>query len=179
MEIQRLGFFNFKLFVFFLLLSLNKFSMAQNMKINFNDGTNITFSLEEVRTILFDSYLIRLTLEDGGEYLWNASTVSNYLYSDLTVNTEQLNFQKNKLVCTIFPNPVTNNINISLFLPNENQVTFKLLDLKGNVYMEKELLLDHEEHITEKLYLDGLASGTYECLITGKYISFTKKIIKL
>ena len=159
-------------------LLIGTLGFAQSIHINFNDGINTYYSLEDVRKITFDTDLMNLHLWDGTVYAWNASTIGYYQYDEASLNVQEWLNKGNAWDVVIFPNPTSTNLNIRYNLLKEDIITIALYDMQGKLVLDKNLgKLSPGEH-QESLDVSNLPKSTYVCHIDGRNQSVTKSIIK-
>jgi hypothetical protein len=122
----------------------------------------------------FDNTVLAVTSLNGDLYFgggfWKVNNDSVYKivkYTPLTsVNDPG---QENKLV-KYFPNPATNNLNISYPLSSDNRY-FYLMDVNGRVILQRDLTPGSSEN---RISLEGIPSGVYLTEIRDDKIHFGK-----
>jgi len=153
-------------------------SYAQSVYFNYTDGTNATYSLQDVRKITFNADVMQLQLWDGSLYEWNVSTIGYYQYDETIVNTQEWLNQANAWQVRVFPNPTSTSLNVRFQLPKEDQVSISLSDAQGKLLLSKSVGTKAAGEHLETLDLSGLPQGSYLCRISGQQNTITKQIIK-
>jgi hypothetical protein len=151
---------------------------AQSINLNYADGTNGSYNLEDVRKITFDKDIMNLQLRDGSIYKWNVSSIGKYQYNKGSLNVKELLERINSWEVNIYPNPTSNEFNLSFNLPKEDEITISLYDIKGNLLKNIQLGKQPIGENKEVLDLSSLPSGTFLCRIIGQNNVITKKFIK-
>jgi hypothetical protein len=153
-------------------------SFAQSVYFNYTDGTNATYSLQDVRKITFNADVMQLQLWDGSLYEWNVSTIGYYQYDETIVNTQEWLNQANASQVRVFPNPTSTVLNVRFQLPKEDQVSITLSDMQGKLLLSKRVGTKAAGEHLESIDLNGLPQGSYLCRISGQQNTITKQIIK-
>jgi hypothetical protein len=150
---------------------------AQSIHFNYTDGTNIFYNLEDVRKITFDADLMNLHLLDGTVYAWNISTIGYYQYDESSLNVQELLNNVNTWEVVVFPNPTSSNLNIRFNLPKEDEITIALFDMQGKLILMKNIGKQVSGEQQQTLDVSNLFEGSYMCLIEGRHLRVTKKVI--
>jgi len=153
-------------------------SMAQSIHFNYNDGTNASYNLQDVRKITFDADVMNLHLLDGSIYSWNVSSIGYYEYDESSVNIEEWLHQANAWDVAVYPNPTNGLLNVQFNLPKEDKILIGLYDVQGKLVLEKSLGNSALGEHKEMLDLTHLPNGTYVCRISGEHNTITKKVLK-
>lgn len=161
-----------------MLLLMSTISYTQSIYLNYTDGTNSSYDLEDVRKITFDADLMNLHLMDGSIYSWNISTIEYFKYDETLVNAEEWLAKANLWEVNVYPNPTTTTLNVLFNLPQSEEILIGLYDMQGKLILEKNTgkIASGEHH--QILDLSGLPEAVYFCRIAGQKSSITKKIIK-
>jgi hypothetical protein len=153
-------------------------SFAQSIYFNYIDGTNASYNLEDVRKITFDADVMNLHLWDGSLYAWNLSTIGNYQYDESSLNVQEWLDNVNIWDVSVFPNPTSSSLNVRFNLPELDEVSIALVDMRGKLILENKLGNRTPGEHQEILDLTGITQGKYMCLISGRHNTITKQIIK-
>ena len=95
-----------------------------------------------------------------------------------TVSTQNIDLNgDNMFNLSVYPNPVSNKVNASYFIPNLNNHSLKVFDITGNEILKMELPKSIGKHQTD-LDLSEYPSGTYILKVVGGNYSTVVKIIK-
>ena len=151
---------------------------AQSINFNYTDGTNASYSLQDVRKITFTADVMNLHLLDGSVYSWNVSTIDYYNYDETTVKIQELLNNVNTWQAIVFPNPVSNLLHLQFNLPNEDAIKITLYDLQGKLIMKKNIGKQSAGQHLEILDIAHIPAGTYVCSIAGQSNAISKRIIK-
>jgi len=151
---------------------------AQSIHFNYNDGTNASYNLEDVRKITFNADLMNLHLWDGSLYVWNVSTIRHYQYDESSLNVQEWINNANAWELVIFPNPTSTTLNVRYNLPKEDELTIALFDMQGKLILQKKLGKQVSGEHQETLDLTSIPQGTYVCRISGQQNMITKTVIK-
>jgi hypothetical protein len=163
---------------FFLVMLCSLGIQAQSIHFNFNNGTNASYNLADVRKITFSADVMNLHLQDGTIYSWNVSTIGHYEYDANSVNVEHLLDETNNWNLQLFPNPTSDEVQLKYNLPKEDKIQIALYDLQGKLILEKNLGSKNEGENLDNLDLRQIATGIYICRISGEKNSISKQIIK-
>jgi hypothetical protein len=153
-------------------------SFAQSIQFNYTDGTNTSYNLEDVRKITFDNDVMNLHLLDGSIYSWNVSTIGYYQYDESSLNIQEWLNNKNEWELTLFPNPTSSVLNVSFNLPESDEVSIELYDMKGKLILTKNLGKKETGAHQEVLNLTIVPKGTYVCRLAGQKNTIKKQLIK-
>jgi hypothetical protein len=151
---------------------------AQSIHFNFSDGSNSSYSLEDIRKVTFYSDLMNLYFFDGSIYSWNVSTINYFNYDESSLNVNDWLHYANKLEARVFPNPVSSSLDIYFNLQNEDEITFILLDSQGKIILKKSIGKKLPGEHFETLEINSLSQGTYALRIQGQHQFVSKKIVK-
>lgn len=155
------------------------FATGQSIYFNFSNGTSSSYNLIDVEKITFDQDVMQLHLLDGSLFSWNVSSISHYEYDENIVgNAGELLNEINSFNLKIYPNPVSEFLNLSYHLSKVDALQFEIYDLNGRLCTEKNVgpktLGEHQEEI----FIGYLPSGSYLLKVKGREWTITKKIIK-
>ena len=87
--------------------------------------------------------------------------------------------EKNKTRTAIYPNPISNESVLDLYLTNAQEISIELLDLNGKVLFKSQENCAAGKTLfpLHKLGVNSLSSGTYFISITGKNLSKKEKFV--
>jgi hypothetical protein len=151
---------------------------AQSIHFNYTDGTNTSYSLEDVRKITFEADFMNLHFWDGTVYTRNVSTIGYYEYDQSSLNVLEWINGANVRDVMIFPNPTSIDLNVSYNLPKEDEINIALFDMQGKLMLQKSLGKQVSSEHQETLDLTSIDQGTYVCRISGLKNAITKTVIK-
>jgi hypothetical protein len=148
---------------------------AQNININFSDGTSSSYALNDISKITFTEDLMNLHFIDGSISSLNIFTIKNYIYDYASLVTKD---SRKDFNADIFPNPTYDLLKISYSLLQEDEIIICLYDLQGKLVLKKVFEKRNPGIHQESIKLDLLPQGNYLCHITGKSGSIIKRFIK-
>jgi hypothetical protein len=154
-----------------------KLSFSQYLVINFSDGSQLDYGIQQVEKVRFENDFMLLHLTDETIVSWGLGLIQNYFHSEsglgMTINSP-LNLDP---IVTVFPNPSNGafNLTYNLFHPAEVKIT--VFNNDGKVIFEK--TIQHNQHGEQQLMiqLETPAKGAYSCLIETDQLRVIKKII--
>lgn len=100
------------------------------------------------------------------------------LYADFKATELSVEENKNDTDITVYPNPVSQQLNIVLNISNPlilGKLQLKLIDIKGSVIISKEYASKQNVIILD---VSGLMRGEYNLLLSNSNMRFTQKVIK-
>lgn len=150
---------------------------AQTYLISNDDGSSSSYSIGDIQKITFDESFLNLFLIDGSSYSWDLNTVDNTSHSEVLSVNDLLIKRVNTMNVNIFPNPMSNEINISYLLSDDCLVEIAIYDLSGK---QISLLINEKQYKGEYLIsknIEDIQTGTYLVTIRGKEFITTKKIM--
>jgi hypothetical protein len=168
------------LLLFLILAGTTNTVTAQNvLYFNYNDGTQNSYALQDVRKLDFTGDNINLHLNDGSIFTWNINTIGFYDYNpNSSVSIEEILNKANDWEVSIFPNPSDGNQNIKLKLPQASEVSFSIIDNSGKqIYQQQLGALSSGEHTFPIDWSDSSA-GSYTIILKSNDFSVSKKLIK-
>ena len=167
-----------KLFCTFVLCSLFSAELkAQNVYFSYSNGTNSTFAVNDIRKIFFNADVMTLMLWNGTEYSWNVSTVGGYGYDPQILGVNELVEKLNNIKFSVYPNPVSDLLNIEFHLDGQENIQLKLIDANGNVTVNQDLGARPVGYQQDSMNLRGLSSGVYVVHLVGNSFHISKKVI--
>ncbi len=136
--------------------------------------TNFTINFVYFNTSIPDSCII--DLRPSG----HSPTNNDYLWVDnlaLTGSVAGIQSQFSFLNCfVVFPNPSTDNVNMTLNLKSSQQVSLELLDLTGKIIRTKDLGTIQGE-TQQSMDVNGVAKGNYFLRIVSGKAAEVKKVV--
>jgi hypothetical protein len=109
----------FHILLFFLVTAGINQVYAQNaISFSYNDGTQNSYALQDVRKLDFSGNDLNLHLNDGSVFTWNVNTIGYYDYDTGTpLNIDNILQKVNDWSVHIFPNPSEGKQTLLLKLP--------------------------------------------------------------
>ena len=159
-------------------------AQGQNVHFNFTDGTQQSYTLEDVRKTTFTDDVMNLHLTDGAVYSWNVSTIDRYTFNEVLV-TSISNEKGNQLsISRIYPNPTTGLLTVSYTLDTRIPVSIEVRDLQGRTVRKMDL--GTQPAGANTVQWDGLdakgnfvTAGTYLCHIITPQVRMCRTFIVL
>jgi hypothetical protein len=151
---------------------------AQSINFNYISNSSLSYNLNDVRKLTFNSDTVNLYLWDGSIYSWHMNTIRNFDYDYVSTNTVELVQNVNKLELTLFPNPTNHLLNIVHNLSTDDNLIFSLYNIQGKLMIEKIINNKTTGKNQETIDISGLANGNYIFQVKSKTSSISKKIIK-
>lgn len=144
---------------------------AQNQLIvTLTNGQTDAFNVSDIRSVKFANNTMNLTENNGSQSSWNIATVSQYAFSVVSslVSTAESSSDRVR----IFPNPVSDNLNVEYGSLRAGKISIDLLDLNGKVVRT----VFEGTHQGKQTYTwtKDLPSGYYLCRIVSASKSITK-----
>ena len=147
---------------------------AQNQLIvTLTNGQTDAFNVSDIRSVKFVNNTMNLMENNGSQSSWNIDDVSQYAFSGASsiVPTNGSTSDQVK----IFPNPVSDNLNVEYWSLRAGKISIELLDLKGKV-IRSFYEGSHQGKQTDTWTKD-LPSGYYLCRIVSASKSITKPFV--
>ena len=170
-----------KIFLLFLILvGITNSIAAQNViYFNYNDGTQNSYALQDVRKLDFNGDNINLHLNDGSIFTWNINTIGFYDYNvNSSLNIEDILHKANDWDVSIFPTPSDGNQSIKLKLPQATDLSFSIIDISGKQIYQQQLGALSKGEYTFPIDWSNASAGSYTIILTSNDFSVTKKLIK-
>lgn len=148
---------------------------AQNVYFSYADGTNGTYSLNDVRRMTFNNSILNLDLRDGTTYQWNINDVVSFRYNELTGVGEVLQ-GLNGLDVKLFPNPNNGSFQLAYKLPKPTDIDISLYSIDGKLI--KTLFKGQQGTGEQRINanLNEIPKGVYNCRIDTDGFSVNKKM---
>ena len=167
-------------FLFLILIGLSNLVNAQSsIYFSYNNGTQNSYALQDVRKLDFNGDNINLHLNDGSVFSWNVNTIGYYDYNTNTsLNIDDMLNKANNWEVNVFPNPSDGHQTLKLKLPQATELSFSIMDISGKKIIQQQLgSLSKGEH-SIPLEWSNAAAGSYSIILNSKDFSVTKKLIK-
>ena len=156
-------------------------AQGQNVHFNFTDGTQQSYTLEDVRKTTFTDDVMNLHLTDGTIYSWNVSTIGHYEFDEL-VTTGNEPQAPTLAPMKIYPNPTTGRLSVEYALEADAPVSLEVRDMQGRTVRIMEL--GTQPKGTHTAQWDGTdaqgrpaAAGTYLCRIITPRVQMSRTFI--
>ena len=159
---MKLKFFN--LLLFGLVFSGMK---AQTMYVQPIIGTQTAYSVATIKNLTFSNGNIVVTNTTGANGTFPLSSNRYLNFTDLTLATTTQELVKNSFY--VYPNPVTNVLNITNQDPTQTITHLEIISLEGRVVLEQN---------TPQVVVASLPQGMYFCRITTNNQTQTIKFLK-
>jgi len=165
-----------KIIVLLAIILISAGIKAQNVNFSYSDGTNGTYSLNDVRRMTFSNNVLNLDLNDGTNYQWNINDIVSFRYNEVTGIGEVIK-GLNGLDVKLFPNPNSGSFQLGYKLPKQTHVEVSLYSIDGKLIktLYKGQQIAGEQRINANLF--EIPKGVYACRIEADGFSVNKKII--
>ena len=161
-------------FTLAILMFTSYVTRAQNQLIvTLTNGQTDAFNVSDIRSIKFVNNTMNLTENNGSQSSWNIVDVSQYAFSGIS-SIASTNVSTSDQV-RIFPNPVSDNLNVEYGSLRAGKISIELLDLNGKVVR----FVFEGSHQGKQTYTwtKDLPSGYYLCRIISESKSITKPFV--
>jgi hypothetical protein len=147
---------------------------AQNQLIvSLTNGQTDAFNVSDIRSVKFINNTMNLKENNGTQSSWNIDDVSQYAFSGSNSIASTTGSTSDQV--RIFPNPVSDNLNVEYWSLRAGKISIELLDLNGKVIRNVYEGI-HQGKQTYKWTKD-LPSGYYLCRIISESKSITKPFV--
>lgn len=146
---------------------------AQTMYVKENKGTQTAFALGNIQKMSFSSGNITVTKTDNTNGVFALNNLRYLNFTDLSTKIEEpLFFQKQML--SVYPNPVSNVLNIDLTGTAQVEGTLTIFNFEGKPVLNRQV-----SHVgVLSIDISHLPKGLYLCRYTNVTETRTVKIIK-
>jgi hypothetical protein len=151
---------------------------AQNIYFDYSDGTNSTYSIEEIRKITFTNDVMNLHLYDGTTYSWDVNLIDQYQYELSPLQIDAILKEVNSMEVNVHPNPADDNLQVSFTNIDTKCLCLSIFDLQGRILFEENCNSFDLGKTNYTIELSTFQSGQYFVRLTGQNTSITKKFIK-
>jgi len=146
---------------------------AQTMYVKENKGTQTAYVLSNIQKMSFSPGNLTVTKTDNTNGVYALNNLRYLNFTNLSTKIEEpLSFQKQML--NVYPNPVTNVLNIDLTGTAQVEGTLIIFNFEGKPVLNRQL--SHEGVLS--LDISHLPKGLYLCRYTNVSETQTVKIIK-
>jgi hypothetical protein len=157
-----------------MLLLTSYITRAQNQLIvTLTNGQTDAFNVSDIRSVKFVNNTMNLIENNGSLSSWNIDNVSQYAFSGANSIVPTTGSSSDQV--KIFPNPVSDNLNVEYWSSRTVKISIQLLDLNGKVVRSVFEGL-HQGKQTYNWTKD-LPSGYYLCRIVSESKSITKPFV--
>ena len=130
------------------------------------------------------SFCDTITIDSSGNFSRNINYkdvkpgfLINTLPAVISYYTNTVAVEENALTLSIFPNPASNEVNLSVLSDEEVDGALSILDIAGKTILEKAVNFSSGEN-THTINVNSLPSGVYLMRITSDSVQKTMKFIK-
>jgi hypothetical protein len=146
---------------------------AQTMYVKENNGTQTAYALSNIQKMSFSSGNLTVTKTGNTSIVYALNNLRYFNFTDLSTKIEKpLSFQKQML--RVYPNPVTNVLNIDLTGTAQSEGTLIIFNYEGKTVLNRQL--SHAGVLS--LNIGYLPKGLYLCRYANLTETRTVKIIK-
>lgn len=157
-----------------LFTALTVLASAQNqLVVELVNGNTETFAVADIRSIKFGTSTMILNKNNGANSTWNIADIAQYHFSTSTGISENSALRAKAIA--VFPNPVSDLLEIQYINSTREQINIELLDATGRIA----LTVYTGTHFGKQSYKQNidLSAGLYFCRITANGFSSTKPFI--
>jgi hypothetical protein len=161
-------------FALAMLMLTSYVTRAQNQLIvTLTNGQTDAFNVSDIRSVKFVNNTMNLMENNGSQSSWNIGNVSQYAFSgasSIVPTNGSISDQER-----IFPNPVSDNLNVEYWSLRAGKISIELLDLNGKVVRT----VFEGTHQGKQTYTwtKDLPGGYYLCHIVSASKSITKPFV--
>jgi hypothetical protein len=158
---------------------MNEIFSQTEINFSFNDGSDNSYALEDVRKLDFNGDEMNLHLIDGSIFTWNVNTIGYYDYnSNNSSDIDDILHKINAWDVNVFPNPSVGNQTLSIKLPKGSELLVTIMDISGKIIIQQNLgMLPKGKH-SIPLEWSNAPAGSYSIVLNSKDFSVSKKLIK-
>ena len=165
-----------KIQVAWVMLMLTSYvTRAQNQLIvTLTNGQTDAFNVSDIRSVKFANNTMNLTENNGSQSSWNIVDVSQYAFPPFPGSIGPSTASSSDQVI-IFPNHISDNLNVEFGSLRAGKISIELLDLNGKVLRT----VFEGTHQGKQTYTwtKDLPSGYYLCRIISESKSITKPFV--
>lgn len=158
---------------------INEIFAQADINFSFNDGSENSYALQDVRKLDFNGDEMNLHLNDGSIFTWNINSIGYYDYNTNTsLDIDDILHKVNSWDIDVFPNPSNGNQTLRIKLPKASELVIAIIDISGKIIIQQNLgMLPKGEH-SIPLEWSHAAAGSYSIILNSKVFSVSKKLIK-
>jgi hypothetical protein len=146
---------------------------AQTMYVKESNGTQTAYALSNIKKMSFSSGNFTVTKTDNTNGVYALNNLRYFNFTDLSTNIEEpLSVQKQML--NVYPNPVTNVLNIDLTGTIQEEGTLIIFNFEGKAELNRQV----SNKGVLSLDISHLPKGLYFCRYANVTETRTVKIIK-
>jgi hypothetical protein len=146
---------------------------AQTMYVKESIGTQTAYTLSNIQKMSFSAGNLTVTKTDNNSGVYSLSGLRYLNFSDVSTDLqENLSVQSTKL--SVYPNPVSDILNIDLAGISEAEGTLSILNFEGTTLLTRQV--NNEEVFS--LSVSHLSKGIYLCRYSNETEIKTVKFIK-
>jgi len=146
---------------------------AQTVYVKELNGTQTNESLNSIQKMSFSSGNITINKTDGSSDTYSFANLRYLNFENLTTNS--LTLERKKDVLLIYPNPVSDQLNVQLMSPGKEKLTVEIFTEQGRLIYIKTI---NELQSVYRLSVSSLQQGLYLCRITNGRNTETVKFLK-
>jgi hypothetical protein len=146
---------------------------AQTIYVKQSNGTQTAYALSNIKKMSFSSGNLTVTKTDNTNGVYALNNLMFLNFTDLSTNVEEpLSVQKQML--SVYPNPVTNVLNIDITGTVQEEGTLIIFNFEGKPVLNRQV--SHAGVLS--LDISHLPKGLYLCRYANMTETRTVKIIK-
>lgn len=139
-------------------------------------GSSTAFELSSIRKLTFSNGNLMVNKADGNSSNLGLNNLRYLSFADFSTGILPI-LKDGEINYRIFPNPATDEIQMSYLSENSGQLRVEIIDLQGKI-LHQEMILTQNGTNTATINISRLRRGLYMCRILSDNKSKTIKFIK-
>lgn len=166
-----------KLIAFLLLgLGLTNTQAQSTMYVLENNGTQTPYPLSSIKNLTFPAGNLQVSKNDGSIAAYTLSNIRYLNFNSLTTNVSQTDNQEINDI-TLYPNPATDQFQISYNSLQANTVYLQIIDMQGRILRQQTIISQRGINQVE-VSLSQLPMGVYICRLQNGNTIKNIKLLK-
>ena len=149
---------------------------AQSLFVRENSGSQLSFALNEIRSITFPQSKVEINKADGSTSTYSFAEVQYLSFSDFTTDVNFIADSK-QTGLQLYPNPVSNRLHITFKSEKGENVQLSIINLQGKVLQQQNMACHEGANIAE-MSVAGLKQGIYLFRFQNREKNETIKFLK-
>jgi hypothetical protein len=149
---------------------------AQTLYVRENNGTQISFAINDLQSITFPQSNVAVTKTDGSTSTYSFADIQYLSFSDFITGTDLVTDMK-QAGLQIYPNPVSNRLYITFSSEKNEKVQLSVINLQGKVLQQQNMNCYKGANIAE-MPVSDLKQGIYLFRFQNQKKTETIKFLK-
>lgn len=164
------------IYLLFMLFFVSGLQAQSRLYIHAKDGTKTSYPLNEIRKLTFPLRTIALYGNDGSTQAFPFIELRQVRFTEFVSGNNSLDLAESNSL-SVFPNPVSSELNLRFLSGSGGTVEIRILDVHGKtVSIKKEHTLQGINQVN--LQLSDLPKGLYVCRVRHGKSTETRKFLK-